>query len=51
MWNKIPKLLSLGCKTGKYGNDCFPCQGCETCEINSRICGRFENEKEQTNEN
>lgn len=42
-------MYFLGCETGKYGDDCFPCQGCERCEINSGICGKFENEKEQTN--
>lgn len=47
----IPKLIFVGCETGQYGDDCLPCEGCEKCEINSGLCGKFGNEKEQSNEN
>lgn len=49
MWNRIPKLIFVGCETGQYGDGCLPCQRCETCEINSGMCGKLVNEKEQSN--
>lgn len=30
-----------GCESGKYGENCMPCEGCETCDITSGQCGKL----------
>nr|XP_034322727.1 multiple epidermal growth factor-like domains protein 10 isoform X2 [Crassostrea gigas] len=35
---EICEIEVSGCETGQYGDDCLPCQRCETCEINSGMC-------------
>ncbi|XP_052695786.1 uncharacterized protein LOC128174215 [Crassostrea angulata] len=39
---EICEIEVYGCETGKYGDNCTPCEGCKTCDINNGNCGKLE---------